>query len=177
MLTVGGGRKMRFNIFLQSFAQLDQKYGKEGAENILDNCHTWIYLRTSSFETANKISKKLGNYTISTYSQSTSYDKSQTNNSSSSMNLMARPLLTEDEIIRIARPYLLVLDTGNFPMITKVPDLSKWHFNELFGMGDEDYNTKLRIQRENERFIRPPKKMDLWGIWNEYKNKTQNEKK
>ena len=34
MLTVGGGRKIRFNIFLQSFSQLESKYGREGAENI-----------------------------------------------------------------------------------------------------------------------------------------------
>ena len=58
MLTVGGGRKIRFNIFLQSFSQLDQKYTREGAENILDNCQTWIYLKTANTETATKDRKK-----------------------------------------------------------------------------------------------------------------------
>ena len=65
MLTVGGGRKIRFNIFLQSFSQLEQKYGREGTENILDNCQTWIYLKTSNIESATKIMKKLGSYTVS----------------------------------------------------------------------------------------------------------------
>ena len=59
MLTVAGGRKIRFNIFLQSFAQLENKYGKEIAENIRDNCQTWLYLKTASTETATIISKKL----------------------------------------------------------------------------------------------------------------------
>ncbi len=61
MLTVAGGRKIRFNLFLQSFSQLDNKYGKEVAENIRDNCQTWIYLKTASNETASIISKKIRN--------------------------------------------------------------------------------------------------------------------
>ena len=52
MLTVAGGRKIRFNLFLQSFSQLENKYGREIAENIRDNCQTWIYLKTASNETA-----------------------------------------------------------------------------------------------------------------------------
>lgn len=59
MLTVGGSRNMRFNIFLQSFSQLDYRYTKEIASNILDNCRTWIYLKTANTETATKIMKKL----------------------------------------------------------------------------------------------------------------------
>ncbi len=50
---------MRFYLFLQSFAQLDSKYGKEVAENIKDNCQVWLYLKTASNETATIISKKL----------------------------------------------------------------------------------------------------------------------
>ncbi len=33
-LTVGGGRGIRFNLFLQSFAQLEEKYGKEVSRTI-----------------------------------------------------------------------------------------------------------------------------------------------
>ena len=169
MLTVGGGRKIRFNIFLQSFAQLEQKYTREGAENILDNCQTWIYLKTANIETASKIMRKLGNYTTSSYSKSSSYTRNQSGSNSESMNLISRPLLTEDEILRIERPYVLVINAGNYPAITKIPDLSKWRFNKLYGLGDKEHNRKVREERENSRQVREQKKMRLWGIWNEYR--------
>lgn len=56
-LTVGGGRGIRFNLFLQSFSQLNDKYGDKVAPNILDNCHVWTYLKTSNADTAKKISE------------------------------------------------------------------------------------------------------------------------
>jgi len=165
MLTVAGGRKIRFNLFLQSFAQLESKYGKEVAENIRDNCQTWLYLKTASTETASVISKKLGNYTTSTYSRSNSYSRYQSGSNSESMNLISRPLLTEDEIMRIERPYLLVIPTGMFPIMSYLPDISKWKFNKLFGMGDEKYNRELRKQREQERKEKEVEPLQLWGIW------------
>jgi len=85
------------------------------------------------------------------------------------MNLIARPLLTEDEIIRIERPYVLIINTGNYPAIVKIPDLSKWHYNKVLGLGDEDYNTKVRLDRENARKPKKQEKIELWQIWNQYR--------
>ena len=169
MLTVAGGRKIRFNLFLQSFSQLDNKYGKEVAENIRDNCQTWIYLKTASNETASIISKKLGTYTTSSYSRSSSYTKYQSGSNSESMNLISRALLTEDEILRIERPYVLVIQAGLYPTITKLPDISKWRFNKLFGMGNQEENRQLRLKREQEREQKEIEDIKLWGIWNLYR--------
>ena len=169
MLTVAGGRKIRFNMFLQSFSQLDNKYGKELSENIRDNCQTWLYLKTASVETASAISKKLGNYTTSSYSRSSSYSRYSNSNSSESMNLISRPLLTEDEIMRIERPYILLIQTGIFPKITNLPDISQWNFNRYFGMGSKEHNTKLQLEREKERPVRKDDAVKLWGIWNYYR--------
>ena len=171
MLTVAGGRKIRFNLFLQSFAQLENKYGREVAENIRDNCQTWLYLKTASTETATTISKKLGCYSTSSYSRSSSYARYQSGSSSESMNLISRPLLTEDEIMRIERPYLLVIPTGMFPVMSTLPDISKWKFNKLFGMGNQDHNRKLREERESTREEREIKEMQLWGIWKLFNNR------
>lgn len=169
MLTVAGGRRIRFNLFLQSFSQLENKYGKDIAENIRDNCQTWIYLKTASNETASIIAKKLGSYTTSSYSRSSSYSKYQNGSNSESMNLISRNLLTEDEILRIERPYVLIIQTGIFPIITKLPDISKWRFNTLFGMGDQEHNRKLRFEREGKRPIKEIEDIKLWGIWNMYR--------
>ena len=169
MLTVAGGRRIRFNLFLQSFSQLENKYGREISENIRDNCQTWIYLKTASNETASIISKKLGTYTTSSYSRSSSYNSYQNGSSSESMNLISRNLLTEDEILRIERPYVLVIQTVLFPIITKLPDISKWKFNSLFGMGDQEHNRNLRLERESNRPVKEIENIKLWGIWNSYR--------
>ncbi len=81
------------------------------------------------------------------------------------MNLISRPLLTEDEIIRIERPYILLIETGLYPKITKLPDISEWDFNRLYGMGDKEQNRKLREERESKRKERKDEDIKLWGIW------------
>ena len=52
ILTVSGGRGCRFNLFVQSISQIDNKYGREESQTICENCHCWIYLKTASGETA-----------------------------------------------------------------------------------------------------------------------------
>ena len=50
-LTEAGGQGVRFNLFLQSFEQLTQKYDKETAAIVKSNCQTWIYLQADDKET------------------------------------------------------------------------------------------------------------------------------
>lgn len=162
-LTVGGGRKIRFNLFLQSFSQLNSKYDENTAQNILDNCHIWTYLKTSNDVTAEKISKKLGTYTTSSWSESNSSGGSNVNKSKS-MSLTQRALLTPSEVLRINRPYLLVMYSGVNPAMTKAPDLSKWLFNRLLSLGDEDFCTKVRLIRETARKERNDISLPIWDI-------------
>lgn len=170
-LTIAGGRGMRFNLFLQGFSQLEEKYGKEVARTIRGNCEYWIYLRANDNETAEEISKKLGNYTIVSYSQSSSYGKYSSHNSSQSINLTGRPLLTPDEIGRIKRPYSLVL-SNSYPAIMYAPDLSEYSFNKMLGLGDVEHNIKVRDIRESNRKVKKVcmEEIELWGIWNNYDN-------
>lgn len=164
-LTVGGGRGIRFNIFLQDFAQLDAKYGKEVSKIIRGNCENWIYLQTNDQETLDELSKKLGNYTVSTYSLSSSSSKYSAGSSSQSINLTGRSLLTPSEIKLIERPYTLIISKRH-PAIMYAPDLSEYKFNKMLGLGDREHNTKVREIREKSRPIRTiDEKMDLWDIW------------
>ncbi len=168
MMTVARSRGIFFHLFIQSFSQLVKIYGKEIAELIKDNCLLWIYLKTASYETANEISKKLGNYTTTSDSKSNSYTKYQNGSNSESVNLISRPLLTEEEIIRIASPEAIVMITGMYPYLAKLQDFSQYKFNEILGLGDEKKNTEIRILRENSRILRQANNIQLWGIWNEY---------
>jgi type IV secretion system protein VirD4 len=173
ILTVGGGRGCRFNLFVQSISQIEHKYGREQAATITDNCHCWIYLKTANIETAAQISKKLGQYTASSYSRSSSYNSggASPGNVSDSMNLIARSLLTEDETLRIERPYVLVMLAGMYPAVMKLPDLSEWQFNLALGLGDPEHNRKVREHREKSRTARAPAPVGLWGIWEKYRGK------
>ena len=77
-LTVAGGRGIRFNLFLQSTAQLESdskkvKYGKEGARTIVGNCEYWIFL-SSDLDTRKMISEEIGDYTTMSNSESNSYN-------------------------------------------------------------------------------------------------------
>ena len=87
---------MRFHFFIQSFSQLDNVYGKEVAQIILDNCGL-IYLKTNTQGTAEQISKRLGKTTISSNSISQSLSLTDYNGNKST-SLMARDLLTPDEV-------------------------------------------------------------------------------
>lgn len=96
MVSVARSRGMQFQFFLQSFAQLDNLYGKEVSQILQDNCGL-AYLKTNTQETAEAISKRLGNKTIET--TSLNYSMSLLNNNGSKgTSLIARNLMTADEI-------------------------------------------------------------------------------
>lgn len=165
-LTVGGGRGMRFNLFLQSFEQLKEKYDAHVANTIKANCQTWIYLQADDLETLREVSEKLGTYTTSSYQLSASHGKYTTPSTSHSLNLLERKLLTVDEVHRITRPYQLVLSRSH-PAMMNAPDLSAWAFNRMMGLGDKEHNRQVRERREKQRPIRTNirEEVKLWNIW------------
>jgi len=96
IISVARSRGLRYHLFIQSLSQLDNVYGKEVAQIILDNSGL-TYLKTNTMETAEAISKRLGKKTIE--SNSISQSVSLTNyNGNKSTSLIARDLLTPDEV-------------------------------------------------------------------------------
>ena len=110
-VSVARSRGMRFYFFIQSFAQLDQVYGKEIASIIQDNA-ALIYLKTNSVECAEVIAKKLGKATITTSSLNKNTDifKIGANQTDS---LMGRELLTANEIINLKYKTIIFPNFGN----------------------------------------------------------------
>ncbi len=165
-LTVAGGRGIRFNLFLQSFEQLTEKYNKETAAIVKSNCQTWIYLQADDKETLQEICDKLGKYTTSAYQLSSQHGKYVNPSSSHSISLVGRELLTTDEIRRVARPYQIVVSRSH-PAMMNAPDLAEWYFNQMCGLGDKEHNRKVREYREANRPIVSDGKEEikLWNIW------------
>lgn len=169
-LTVNGGKGIRYNLFIQDFAQMEDLYEKTGQRTINNNCDNWIYLKCKDPETLKTISDKLDDYTVSTYSLSENNNSGSQGSSSSGHNVsfMGRKLLLPGEVAKIKRPYSLYIGDDD-PAIMYAPDLSKWQFNKLFGMGDKKHNIKLRMERSAARPEREiGMDIPLWGIWKNY---------
>lgn len=169
LMTVSGGRGIRWHLFLQNTEQLDEKYGDKIAKTIRANAETWVYLQSDSDSTRKEISNRLDNYTI----KSPSLSSSSSGQVSASYNLTGRPLMTSEEIHHhIARPYQLVM-SRSAPAVMYAPDLSKTIWNDAFGMGDESFNTRLTVIRQRARVPRPDSPCEFWGIWQKYINAIQ----
>ena len=179
MLTAGGGKGIRQNIFIQGSSQLEEVYEKTGFETISGNCENWVYLHSEDEVINEKLSKKLGDYTTTSYSLSSSSSSTSSSSSSGSsghnISLQGRRLLYANEIAAIRRPYSLVTSM-HLPAIMYAPDLSKWQFNEIFGLGDEEHNRKLSIEREAKyrKKYDVSEEMELWGIWDKFKQSIKN---
>ncbi|MGA6840679.1 VirD4-like conjugal transfer protein, CD1115 family [Priestia megaterium] len=97
IITVCLGRNIRFNLIIQAYAQLKNKYGDD-AETIEGNCGNTIYILSNNYETAKTISQKLGDGTINSTSRSgkgLSTDKSKTE------GVDGKPLLTPNELMEL----------------------------------------------------------------------------
>lgn len=69
-ISIGLGQGILYHLWLQNLEQLDEKYGKEVAATILDNCSIQIYIKSLSPTTNEKYSKALGTKTITKRSRS-----------------------------------------------------------------------------------------------------------
>lgn len=61
-ITVSNGRKIGFDLYFQSYAQVYNVY-KDNAQTIIDNCANEIYIKSGDPETLERFSKMLGNET------------------------------------------------------------------------------------------------------------------
>jgi len=151
MLSASRSRKVSIVPMIQSFAQLNKNYGKEGAEIIIDNCQDTIFGGFApNSESAEVLSKSLGNRTV--LSGSISRGK---NDPSQSLQMMQRPLKTPDELKSLPKGNFIVSKTGCHPMKTKLKLFLKWGitFEEPYEIEEKSvrrvaYADKQEIEEE-----------------------------
>lgn len=168
MLSAGAGRNIFFELVLQDYQQSESKY-KDDFRNIKTNCQLTICLKATDPQTTKELSERLGNYTIQINSATSSLNEGKANTASYSnaSNMAGRPLLFPEEISRMEAPDALILYGGK-KAVTNLPDISEYYANVEFGMGDEDYNKRLFLDRVAERPSHEIGAPKLWGIWEEY---------
>ena len=139
MLSAGRSRRISVIPIIQSFAQLDKNYGKEGSEIITDNCQLTIFGGFApNSETAQVLSKALGTRTV--MSGSISRGK---NDPSQSLQMIERPLLTADELKSLPKGNFVVMKTGVHPMKTTLKLFLDWGITF-----DKTYETEEKSHRK-----------------------------
>ncbi|MCR6547137.1 type IV secretory system conjugative DNA transfer family protein [Dehalobacterium formicoaceticum] len=140
LFSAGRSRRLTLVPIIQSLAQLEKNYGKEGSEIVQDNCQDTIFggFAPSSL-TAEVLSKALGSRTV--MSGSVSRGK---NDPSQSLQMMERPLMTPDELKSIPKGSFVVMKTGTHPMRTKLRLFLDWgiRFGEPYTV-EEKANRKV----------------------------------
>lgn len=121
MFSAGRSRKISIIAIIQSFAQLEQSYGKQGMEIITDNTQLTVFGGFApNSQSAEVLSKSLGEQTVLSGSVSHGRDKSQ------SLQMIGRPLMTVDELKSMPKGQFIVMKTGTHPMISKLKLFFKW---------------------------------------------------
>ena len=147
MFSASRSRRLQIVPIIQSFAQLEKNYGKEGAEVIIDNTQLTIFGGFAPNSTsAEVLSKALGSRTVMSGSVSRSK-----NDPSQSLQMIERPLMTPDELKSLPKGTFVVMKTGFYPMKVKLKLFFKWgiEFEEKYEVA-ENSNREVHYANRSE---------------------------
>ena len=142
-------RKISIVAIIQSLAQFEKTYGKEGAEIIVDNCQCTLF---GSFapnsKTAEEMSRNLGKQTVLSGSVTKSSGR---DGGSKSLQMIERPLMTVDELKSMPKGHFIVMKTGCHPMRTRLKLFFKWgiQFEEAYSI-EEKFERKVQYADREE---------------------------
>ena len=139
LFSAGRSRRLTLVPIIQSLAQMEKNYGREGSEIIQDNVQDTIFGGFApNSQTADVLSKALGSYTV----QSGYISRSKGENTQT-LQMGERPLMTPDELKSIPKGEFVVMKTGTHPMKTRLRLFLDWGIT--FG---EPYQTPEHRQRK-----------------------------
>ncbi|BAE82644.1 type IV secretory system conjugative DNA transfer family protein [Desulfitobacterium hafniense] len=151
MFSASRSRRVSIVAIIQSFAQLEKNYGREGAAIIIDNCQDTLFGGFApNSESAQILSKAMGNKTV--LSGAISRGK---NDPSQSLQMIERSLMTPDELKSMPKGHFIVTKTGAYPMRTQLKLFLKWgiRFGEHFEIAERsarkvEYADRRKVEEE-----------------------------
>ena len=155
-ISTSRSRKISFSVILQNLDQLEAIYDKS-YETIIGNCDTHVFLGSNSYKTVEYFSKALGEKTIERESISVSRDKQHhRTGTSDSDQIMARALMTPDELRRLDNDLCIIFEKGIKPVKANKFYYFK-HKNMETGLrkAEISHNDIGEIQRGNWRKFNP----------------------
>ena len=118
-ISTSRSRGISFSVILQNIDQLEAVYEKS-YETIMGNCDTHVFLGSNSFKTVEYFSKQLGEKTIDRDNISINKDKQNHRTGKSlSDQIMARALMTPDELRRLDNDLCIIFEKGLKPVKAK----------------------------------------------------------
>lgn len=163
LFSAGRSRRLTLVPIIQSLAQLEKNYGKEGAEIIVDNTQVTIFGGFApQSKTAEALSKALGSRTVMSGSVSRGGGK---DSASRSLQMVERPLMTADELKSLPKGEFVVMKTGTHPMRTRLRLFLDWGitFGEPYQTPDHGLRKVFYAERKEleevirQKFGRPEK--------------------
>lgn len=118
-ISTSRSRGLSFSVILQNLDQLKAIYEKS-FETIIGNCDTHVFLGSNSTATVEYFSKALGEKTISHHSKNVNRNNvAQRQGYSESDQIMARALMTPDELRRMDNSDCIIFEKGLKPVKAK----------------------------------------------------------
>ena len=168
-ISTSRSRKISFSVILQNLDQLEAIYDKS-YETIIGNCDTHVFLGSNSQKTVEYFSKALGEKTISHFSVSTNRDKQHKKTGySNSDQIMARALMTPDELRRMDNDLCIIFVKGLRPIKADkfyyfkhpmVKELAKYEINHN-DIGDIERGTWRKYNPYNPYVPEDEKKKEV----------------
>lgn len=143
------------SIIIQDISQLESRYGKELAKEIISNCDTRMLLKANDIDTAKYFSRLAGKTTIRIKNNSNS-QSSKSSSKSESSSYIQRDLITESEVTGLKKKEQLLFVAGYHPMRVEKSWFNKIKaFKGILGkkVSREDY--ELTKRDEYKCFIPP----------------------
>jgi type IV secretion system protein VirD4 len=173
-ISTSRSRGISFSVILQNLDQLEAVYEKS-YETIMGNCDTHVFLGSNSFKTVEYFSKALGEKTIVRDSRSINRDRQYKRQGvSDSDQVMARPLMTPDELRRMDNDECIIYEKGikpvkahkyyyfESPMARKLSEYTLSHLD--FNIGERGkwrkYNPYNPYVEESEGKTKPDLKVE-----------------
>jgi len=169
-ISTSRSRKISFSVILQNLDQLEAVYEKS-YETIIGNCDTHVFLGSNSYKTVEYFSKALGEKTIERDSISINKDRNYFRTGlSKSDQVMARALMTPDELRRMDNDLCIIFEKGIKPV--KANKFYYFKHNKIASAlrrTEISHNDVGEIERGNWRKFNP------YNPWTEDKSEKETE--
>ena len=167
-ISTSRSRKISFSVILQNLDQLEAVYEKS-YETIIGNCDTHVFLGSNSYKTVEYFSKALGEKTIERDSISVNKDRQYFRTGiSKSDQVMARALMTPDELRRMDNDLCIIFEKGIKPVkANKFYYFKHKNMASALRRAEISHNSPREIQRGNWRKFNP------YNPWTEDKSEKE----
>ncbi len=133
-LAVARSRGIFYQLVIQSYAQLNAKYGDQEAQIIKNNCPISVYVGSDDHNTNEEFSKILGNKTIEMTNVNTSKGPDGKENKSESKQIVTRPIAYPHELNTFRKERFLVMRSFEPPCVYKNKFTPSYECKDVYDM-------------------------------------------